>query len=451
MKAAMGETARRLALLMALLAVSPIAAKDSFKPLRELDADDVQSLLASWKLDRVFGPGFRKAQVNGDLLSLAETRKEIADSSHFPMALPVHFKKLWREIQTLQEAGGWSVSHQDEVSSSHANMVSSDLGGAPKRVRRTLQAANGWFAGIQIQKEKASLEMGPKGDVKLLRPSLGHLDLVAQNISINGTPLGDFIRMETGVCTVAVDVSKKSNITGTGDCPKFLPSGSQCTLSCKKGLRAIAGTKCLNGKIVEHTKCALVDMRTCQEFYDAGARKSGLYELTFTGKPQKFWCNMETQGGAWMLMARAFYGDGGRKWTRGGYGGQPDVGTATTKNKDKVYKIADAVVNVFFDNECVSNHEYREMLIQDTTKNTMLHYRLHSSWDATNADGSRPLLQCRSNHLADWSYKYSAMGGGGWGEVCGVCSKLWFLIFVTLAAYTSSNRVHTNRVNRPAL
>jgi hypothetical protein len=42
---------------------------------------------------------------------------------------------------------------------------------------------------------------------------------------------------------------------------------------------------------------------SCQAALDAGNRLSGLYPLLVDGVPQNFWCDMETDGGGWTLVA----------------------------------------------------------------------------------------------------------------------------------------------------
>ena len=71
--------------------------------LDSLDIDQVISLLAQWNLDQILGDGFRKQGIDGGCLVGAEDGD--IDTSDFPKAKKLHWKKFWRNLGRAQTHG----------------------------------------------------------------------------------------------------------------------------------------------------------------------------------------------------------------------------------------------------------------------------------------------------------------------------------------------------------
>ena len=98
----------KLLLTTTLAAAAVFRATASNSPLRQLSTQDVQALLAEWRLDAAYGESFLADQVDG----VALFHMSADDLSAYPQAKSFHARKLLDRRDSLVESLAASVPAQ---------------------------------------------------------------------------------------------------------------------------------------------------------------------------------------------------------------------------------------------------------------------------------------------------------------------------------------------------
>lgn len=165
--------------LQLLLAASVVAdASTQNKRLADLDADELELLLRSWRLDTVFARGFKANNYDGDVLKHLVGMQIPADlpslQPKFPNADVMQWKKLQEKVSDVISSGGivdlseLQIMSEEESDNDH---------------RQLAEDAASEFSGIQILKRKAMVSMGPSGDISLMRKGNASLHVDTESVS----------------------------------------------------------------------------------------------------------------------------------------------------------------------------------------------------------------------------------------------------------------------------
>ena len=158
------------------------AAQDEPTAISDLSINDVQTLLATWKLNQAFGKGFQQHQYDGEMLeqlaNIPTTEMTTVMHSQFPNVVLPQWMKLQSKIKQVIDDGGVDLAQLDtripeqETPSARRNLGAVD---------------NGTFAdysGVAIRQDMAAVTLGREGDVALLRSNTSTLTIHGQKLII---------------------------------------------------------------------------------------------------------------------------------------------------------------------------------------------------------------------------------------------------------------------------
>merc|ERR1719181_908827 len=162
----------------------------------EMSTADVATLLEEWELDHIFQEAFVKHGFNGYTL-MSVTKEDI--DQEFPDVRPMHRRALYSRIQSMRAEENKDVALERRRLKVTTKKPASKPGTGVPNLKD--------YIGLHIKKDKSSVELGAKGDVKLFRGSDGKLNLWANkaieltgSVTVNGIPLtgakGVFKRLE---------------------------------------------------------------------------------------------------------------------------------------------------------------------------------------------------------------------------------------------------------------